>query len=290
MIKHYILQAITSEGKSVYIDDVPNGKKCGCVCKECGGALIAKQGSIKRHHFSHANGNDNIKCNQTALHLLAKAIITEEKLIPAVFNDKITFVKADLIEQEKNLGNIIPDIYAEVDGHPIAVEIYVSHQIDDTKFMKIQNHKLTTFEINLSKVMFETKKEVREAIYDNKNLRLVYDEKLKNTYIERKKSIILNKGILKPIKNGLVQQCRLRGIIYMGGIKWNNIKSDFCKTCFLGYHTDEGVYCIGDRNFTEPIPRWFLSTDINENRLISSEELTQKLRTFKERMHNSVVL
>ena len=35
MLKHYILQAINNEGKSVYIDDVPNGKNCGCFCKEC---------------------------------------------------------------------------------------------------------------------------------------------------------------------------------------------------------------------------------------------------------------
>jgi hypothetical protein len=47
MNRHFILQAIDEKGKSVFIDDVPNGKNCGCYCKECGGALIARQGNIK---------------------------------------------------------------------------------------------------------------------------------------------------------------------------------------------------------------------------------------------------
>ena len=87
MNKHYILQALNEEGKSVFIDDVPNGKNCGCHCKECGGNLIARQGNIKAHHFAHASGNDSIKCSMTALHLLAEEIICEEKKIPAFVNE-----------------------------------------------------------------------------------------------------------------------------------------------------------------------------------------------------------
>lgn len=74
MTKHYIFQALNADGKSVYIDDVPNGKNCDCTCAECGGKLIAKnKGRIKVHHFAHEN--DSIRCSQTALHLLAKEIL-----------------------------------------------------------------------------------------------------------------------------------------------------------------------------------------------------------------------
>ena len=76
MTKHYILQALNPEKKSVYIDDVPNGKNCACTCAECGGKLVAKnRGRIKVHHFAHESGNDSIRCSQTALHLLAKEIL-----------------------------------------------------------------------------------------------------------------------------------------------------------------------------------------------------------------------
>ena len=57
MIKHYILQALDSNGKSVFIDDVPWGKKCGCFCSECKGALIARHGNVKAHHFAHVSGS-----------------------------------------------------------------------------------------------------------------------------------------------------------------------------------------------------------------------------------------
>lgn len=105
MKKHYILQALTADKKSAYIDDVPNGKKCACLCAECGGSLVAKnKGKIKVHHFAHASGNDNIKCSQTALHLLAKAIIVEEKRVPIFQNGRIEFATVDFIEQEKKFG------------------------------------------------------------------------------------------------------------------------------------------------------------------------------------------
>lgn len=55
MDKNYILMAVNKAGKNVYIDEVPNGKQCGCFCKECGGELVAKNnGKIKVHHFAHA--------------------------------------------------------------------------------------------------------------------------------------------------------------------------------------------------------------------------------------------
>ena len=207
MTKHYILQAIDSDGKSVYIDDVPNGKKCGCFCKECGCALVAKQGNVKAHHFAHANGNDSIKCSQTALHLLAKEIVAEEKRIPVVANGAITFVSVEFVEQEKNLGDIRPDLYAEFQGKAIAVEIYVSHAVDEEKINKIKSCGITTFEIDLSKLFFETREEVKQAVYDTANIRVLYDEYLTKNLLANKKHFIDTNGIIKHIENGIVFQC-----------------------------------------------------------------------------------
>lgn len=268
MNKHYILQAIDSNGKSVFIDNVPKGKKCGCFCSECKGALIARQGDVKVHHFAHVSGNDSIKCSQTALHLLAKEIIMEEKRIPAFVNGKIEFVSVDLIEQEKNFGDIKPDLYAEYNGRAIAVEIFVSHAVDDEKFAKIQNHKLTTFEINLSQLLFETREEVKLAIYDIKNVRPVYDVEFTEKAIADKKKVIDTNGMSKNIENGVVSQCPMNIILRDRTAILDRINVSVCTKCPFGYKRDDEniVHCVGHRHpFIDFSKRLFISRITNPN-------------------------
>ena len=281
-MKHYILQAINVAGKSVYIDDVPNGKKCGCVCKECKGELVAKNGGkIKAHHFAHASGTDSFKCSQTALHLLAKEIIAEERRVPAFVDGNITFVSVASVEQEKNLGDIRPDLYAEHDRKPLAVEIYVFHAVDDAKIAKIQERRLTTFEINLSELDFETKDDVRRAIYDVKNLKLIYDEGLYGTWLAWKKQILVEQGILKPIINGVVRQCHMYTLLINGRfVKSRDVPKSFCRNCFFGCYSEDNnsVHCVGHTN--GQIPLWFLQVNVNENRIMSLAETQEKLNSF----------
>lgn len=254
MMKHYILQAVNAEEKSVYIDDVPNGKKCGCFCAECHSELIAKQGNVKAHHFAHASGNDSIKCSQTALHLLAKEIIADEKRIPAFVDGNIAFVAVDSVEQEKNLGDIKPDLYAEYDGKPVAIEIFVFHAVDDEKFAKIQNHRLTTFEINLSELAFETREEVKQAIYDVKNVRPIYDEQFTEKALVDKKHFIDTNGTIKTVHNGIISKCPMH--IEARREAWkikavlSSVDSNLCTKCPFGYKMadENAVHCIGHLN------------------------------------------
>ena len=250
-MNHYILQAINAAGKSVYIDDVPNGKKCGCVCKECKGELVAKNGGkIKAHHFAHASGTDSFKCSQTALHLLAKEIIAEERRVPAFVDGNISFVSVASVEQEKNLGDIRPDLYAEHDGEPLAVEIFVSHAVDDAKFAKIQERRLTTFEINLSELDFETKDDVRRAIYDVKNVCPVYDEQFTEKALADKKQFIDKNGKTKAIRNGIVAECPMRIELRGRQVVLSSVDSSLCRKCPFGYKSvDENiVHCVGNLN------------------------------------------
>ncbi|MBD5408741.1 MAG: hypothetical protein HDR54_05035 [Treponema sp.] len=250
MMKHYILQAVNGEGKSVYIDDVPNGKKCGCLCAECHGALIAKQGNIKAHHFAHASGNDSIKCSQTALHLLAKEIVAEEKRIPAFVDGNIAFVTVDSVEQEKNMGDIKPDLYAEYNGKPVAIEIFVSHAVDDEKFTKIQHHRLTTFEINLSELIFETREEVKQAIYDVKNVHPIYDEQFTEKALVDKKHFIDTNGTIKIVHNGIVSECPMHLELRGRQAVLSPVDSNLCRKCPFGYkiENEDVVHCIGHLN------------------------------------------
>lgn len=44
---------VTPEGALTHIERAENGRKCGLICVGCGQPLIAKQGHIRRWHFSH---------------------------------------------------------------------------------------------------------------------------------------------------------------------------------------------------------------------------------------------
>lgn len=223
--KYYILQGINYEGKSVYIDEVPNGKNCKCHCAECGGELIAKQGKIKVHHFAHANGNDSIKCSQTALHLLAKEIITKEKRIPIPRNGKIEFYQADRIEQEKFMGDIIPDLYAICENRPFIVEVLVTHEVDDKKTEKIKGHHISAVEIDLSDKIFESIDDVKAALYDLNNIKILYSDD-KRLIIERMQ-ILLDYGLKLPVyRDGVVPCPKAR----------KGVLLSFCRSCVFCYY------------------------------------------------------
>ena len=56
-------------GRMRHVDSVPRGKASGCVCKECGEALVAKKGEARkrRYHFAHASSGQT-GGRETCLH------------------------------------------------------------------------------------------------------------------------------------------------------------------------------------------------------------------------------
>ena len=155
------------------------GLKCNCTCPGCGLPLQAKLGEKRQKHFSH----NNISCDiaaaqQTALHILAKEIIEEEKqlLLPAlsipkkdVINGLVDYgisvqlpstmvyrkaciAKCSAVSLEKKVGEIVPDIVTVIQGKRCLVEIAVTHFVDEHKSEKIQEMGLPLFEIDLSEL------------------------------------------------------------------------------------------------------------------------------------------
>ncbi|HAZ96994.1 competence protein CoiA family protein [uncultured Treponema sp.] len=286
MNKNYILMAVNKAGKNVYIDEVPNGKNCGCFCKECGGELVARHGEKRIHHFAHASGNDTINCSQTALHILAKEILAEEGRVPSINNNgQFEFIHADKISLESNLGEIIPDVLAVCGENRIAVEIFVTHAVDNVKFGKILNQKLTAFEIDLSKIKYENKDDVKNAIYDTKNIRLIYDDKIAQMTLERKKELIKANGIRKSIQGGIVKKCPMKcGIIGNRIAKMFDVRFSKCQNCFFSYISEdkESLLCMGNISQREAIPDWFVQANVNENRIMTNEEIQLRLNEFKK--------
>lgn len=144
--------------------------------------MEARLGSKRRHHFAHHKEACDIAIAQeTALHLLAKEILVENRhiMLPAYVLDGSdggfiddTFSNYDAINQqlrsyeyskpidyefdhailEERMGNFIPDIVIWRDSHgrKLIVEIAVTHFVDDVKRSKIIEQGVSAIEIDIS--------------------------------------------------------------------------------------------------------------------------------------------
>ena len=149
----------------VYVDDVENGKKCGCVCPACSSPLVAKNNGTKReHHFAHP---PQLSCEygyETSLHLAAKEILSKAKkmVIPAVYLKFPDSYKKDIllssemeipidsVELETRFESVIPDVVVYAGKQKFFIEIFVTHKIDDVKLAKLKKQGVSTLEIDLS--------------------------------------------------------------------------------------------------------------------------------------------
>ncbi len=291
MVHQILLKyALNQENQYVFIDDVPNGYACNCLCPSCKQPLNARNGgTIKEHSFAHQPGSDCVKGVETVIHQLAKEIILEEKKIP-LFDNENKPLEIQNVEVEKNLGDIQPDLYVTLDGHPIAIEIYVTHPVDDEKYKKIEQHRLTTIEVNLSNVTSTLKEEIKQELYKSENMTLIYNYEIMQGYINQKKNIILQNGKLQVPKSGIIQHCPMK-IIQMGrSITMRSVKENECKNCFLSCYVPEekGYCCLGYRNFSEPFPFWFLRANVNENRFMTIQETNDYFNKYTKGKINKV--
>lgn len=179
----------------MFIDDVPNGLECNCVCPGCKEKLIAKNdGKIREHHFAHSSNKECVAGYQTMIHLLAKAIIMNKRIIPG-FAPNNKFLVATEIGCEVRLDgyNIIPDVLAiapvsinyQYIGSvqkliPFIIEIYVTHKVDEEKAAIIKNAGIPAIEINLSKTEATTVDDLIREIYNPENWNYINKEIGKN--------------------------------------------------------------------------------------------------------------
>lgn len=150
-------------GALVHISQASNGLSCGCKCPGCNATLVAKKGRSKQHHFAHAIDADCGLGVETALHIAAKQILEQEKrlFLPQVavqvcsqrYSKVIAPEKEYLLEHvslEKRVGSIVPDVLAYYRGKPFAIEIKVTHAVDEEKTAHFKMLGLSVIEIDLS--------------------------------------------------------------------------------------------------------------------------------------------
>ena len=198
------------QGRLISIEEVPienKGLRCGCVCPGCGGMLIANLKDDKRRkHFSHYKAECNITyAQQTALHMIAKDILAQEKVFMfpgySITLDDFPKYKASWrrlglplsmeyrkpyraecleVTLEKRVSNFVPDIVVNIQGRRCLIEIAVTHFVDEEKQKKIGETRLPVVEVDLSAFLGQqiTREIIRDALVvqvDNK--RWLYNPK-----------------------------------------------------------------------------------------------------------------
>ena len=210
------------DGKAIHIDEISpdrNGLDCGCVCPECERRLIAyTKGKKQRPHFRHETDCDCTGARESALHLLAKQIIEESReiMLPGweiTRNDLLALehkqsvawnVEIDLpensaieksydfIRSEKTIegGSRRPDVEITIQGKACAIEIAVTHFVDEAKRAEIESLRIPMFEIDLSEFSKKnhTREEIVKAVLKTENNRKwIYNQKYQENLDKKKK-------------------------------------------------------------------------------------------------------
>lgn len=161
----FLTYAIDKNTKDlVYIDDVPNGESCGCLCPCCNSPLIAKnEGKHNLHHFAHVGGSDCVGAYESALHLMAKEVLCKNKMLrlpkyPSRLSRKIYFqeIRKEYYDKELMLR---PDcIGLTADGQQLWIEFKRTHQVDSDKRTKIINGHRECVEIDINSCQLDPAK------------------------------------------------------------------------------------------------------------------------------------
>ncbi len=185
MVSQHLLIAKRVNGGAIVtigeLDPSERGLACECECWHCGGRLVARIGKQKRHHFAHhRTADEDPRCGESALHLLGKWLITRMSCLPlpsieanshrlvgrygavlqspehALFGEvsplSIVTVAEEVSLESGSRADLL--VTGEESGHPlpVAVEIKVTHAVDDEKLERLVAQDLTTVEIDLSEV------------------------------------------------------------------------------------------------------------------------------------------
>lgn len=162
---------LRSSGRMIDIKEAARGLACDCVCPSCGGRLVARKGSLRAWHFAHAPGQSVCADGpETALHRTAKEIVAEWKTftlhartVVETLEDRFgverheeeglpaeTFVVRDA-RIEAALAGLRPDLLLwGDDDRQLAVEIRVTHRVDEVKQRRLQRKQIQTVELDLS--------------------------------------------------------------------------------------------------------------------------------------------
>jgi len=174
MLKYKLGKNIKT-GEIISIQEASKGLSCDCICPDCEKEFIAAQGEKNDWHFRHYKETDCAGGQETALHILAKKILTDNSKIYLPRYGEIVYENPI---PEKYFKNIKPDITATINGHNLFFEILVTHPVDSDKENFFMQNECKSVEIDLKNFNFLSFENLKKEILDNiENKRVIYWEK-----------------------------------------------------------------------------------------------------------------
>jgi len=266
------------DDKLVHISEVESGLVCKCNCPSCHAELIAKKGPDTIYHFAHHSAESCEHALETVLHLAAKDILTatDQIFLPEVIVEFSSgFRKIELAESkayqidsvlvEKKIGNIIPDLILDIDGHQLLVEVFVTHGVDEEKLRRIRELGISAIEIDLSSVPRDLPMRVLSDLIVSglENKKWLNNERVNSTYSE-----LMLKAALIKIEKLTDKRLNPYDVSYVRGVnrcpemmrrvEKNDssigVEAEFCcycKYCLViepksaGPAIMESIYCVG---------------------------------------------
>lgn len=177
------LFGLDQSNRLVFVSEVPRGLACQCKCVVCREPLIARQGSVREHHFAHASGREPCEVShESLLHQFGKQVIQEAgaitvPLTPAVvgalgldaLDGGSTRLSLPSVDAEKAVQAVRPDLLAHTEaGVALAIEVAYSSFCDMFKVSRFAELGLPALEIDLRAFTPETfdPTTVRDAVLE----------------------------------------------------------------------------------------------------------------------------
>jgi len=244
--------ARSAAGEIVHITQVLRGKACGCVCPDCQGALLARQGKKTTWHFAHSA--DTTCQGESAIHLAAKAQLVKAAalglpiLLPKSggeitrrdialvehsekwVNEKAKYLANGAREEVRlPFGNIADVVLSGEDERDLAVEVFVTHKKSPEDRKKYKKGEFDAIEIDVSSLPWNADpKTVLAQVTSNAPRTWIYssdNRMLKGSATRALEARVenINESLQAEIRN-LVIKSVIPRLEKRAGIEWPEIK------------------------------------------------------------------
>jgi len=240
MSKNFLTYGLKDQ-KLIHINKVYPGLSCNCFCPNCGHPLVSKnsEGNIKVPHFAHYKGQECAGAYESALHLLAKKVFSENKIImlPDYHHDynmdnQLSLHREgktyafDVVELEKRIEfgsrHIIADAIAYKGGSQVLVEFANTHFAEQEKLDLLIVNKLACFEVDISGCELDEEKMRAFLTTSKTNRHWIINPRLDEDYLQKTKEE--EEAALEKIKQNLEKAKE-------DGYSIHAMKGDFAEGC-----------------------------------------------------------